>query len=142
LINITTAISNDLKNSEAMKSILSATFLVLFIWACNPGNKQDKVVAQSDSASIESDSATVVSETGDLTYTIIPGQAGTYGYDILRNGKMYIHQPHIPGASGVEGFKAEGQARAAAELMITKLKDNIVPPTITEEELTEILKRN
>jgi hypothetical protein len=125
-----------------MRSICTVSaFLILLIWACNPGNKQEKPAAQPDSANIKSDSV-MMSATGDLTYEIIPGQSGTYGYDILKNGKVYIHQPHIPGASGVEGFKAEGQARAAAELMITKLKNNIVPPTITEEELTEILKKN
>jgi len=125
-----------------MRSIFTAcTFFILLIWACNPSKKQEKPVAQSDSANIKSDSA-VMSGTGDLTFEIISGQSGTYGYDILKNGKVYIHQPHIPGASGVEGFKAEEQARAAAELMITKLKNNVVPPTITEEELTEILKKN
>src|SRR6185503_17427082 len=31
-----------------------------------------------------------------LTYTIIPSEENTFGYDIYMEGKMMIHQPSIP----------------------------------------------
>jgi hypothetical protein len=67
-------------------------------------------------------------------------QEGTqgWGYDILLNGEPHIHQPHIPAVSGNQGFKSEAAARKAANLIVWKMKHNIMPPSISTEELDSL----
>lgn len=61
-----------------------------------------------------------------------------WGYDIMKNGKLLIHQPHIPAANGIKGFDSEKDAKKVAELMIEKIDEGIFPPSITLEELKEL----
>jgi hypothetical protein len=79
---------------------------------------------------------------GIKTYRIQPpeGQNIDYGwgYDIYISGKMYIHQPQIPAVGGNLGFKTKGKARKAAELAVYKIRRNIMPPTISVEELDSL----
>jgi hypothetical protein len=69
---------------------------------------------------------------------IIAGEENSFGYDIKKDGKLLIHQPHIPGIAGVRGFDTEQQARAAAQLMISKMEKNVMPPTVSEHEIDSI----
>lgn len=62
-----------------------------------------------------------------------------WGYDITIDGVIYIHQPSIPALPGDAGFKNEAQAKAVAEIMIQKIKDNILPPGVTTEEVEAII---
>jgi hypothetical protein len=66
-----------------------------------------------------------------------PGQHG-WGYDIYMNGKRYIHQPHIPAISGNKGFATEEDARKAGGLVVHKIRNNIMPPTIDVDELDSL----
>lgn len=61
-----------------------------------------------------------------------------FGYDILVDGTLFIHQPNIPAVPGNNGFKNEADAKKVAELMTYKIKNNIVPPTITIEEMDSL----
>jgi len=61
-----------------------------------------------------------------------------WGYDIYRNGKPYIHQPHIPGISGLKGFKSERDAMAVGNLVMEKIRNNILPPGVSIEEMKEL----
>jgi hypothetical protein len=70
-----------------------------------------------------------------LSYIIIPGLHHTYGYDILRNGRMLIHQPSIPCKPGFDGFSTEKDARKVALLVLEKLKKGVMPPSVTLEEI-------
>jgi hypothetical protein len=71
-------------------------------------------------------------------YAIIHSDSIGFGYDIYVNHKLYIHQPHIPALSGERGFKSPEEATKVAELTITKLEKNILPPTVTTEELKQL----
>ncbi|OGI64167.1 hypothetical protein A2914_00455 [Candidatus Nomurabacteria bacterium RIFCSPLOWO2_01_FULL_41_21] len=66
------------------------------------------------------------------------GEAG-WGYDIFIDEVKYIHQANIPALPGVKGFESERDARAVAELMVQKIKNNILPPGVTAEEVNEII---
>jgi hypothetical protein len=61
-----------------------------------------------------------------------------WGYDIMIDGKIYIHQPNIPAIMGNNGFSSEENAQEAGEFIIQKLKNNIVPPSVTPEELDSL----
>lgn len=61
-----------------------------------------------------------------------------WGYDIYMNGSMYVHQPHIPAISGNKGFRSEADAKRTAELVIHKIKNNIIPPSLSVKELDSL----
>jgi hypothetical protein len=61
-----------------------------------------------------------------------------WGYDVYMNGSMYVHQPHMPAVSGNKGFKSEEDAKRTAELVIYKIKNNIIPPSLTVSELDSL----
>lgn len=63
---------------------------------------------------------------------------GGFGYNILIDGKMYVHQPHIPAVAGNRGFANAEAANKAATLVAYKIKNNLMPPSITEEELDSV----
>jgi hypothetical protein len=76
----------------------------------------------------------------EFSFTLITNADGTFGYEVLERGKLVVSQPTIPGESGSAGFSKKEQAGAAAALVIEKLEQGIVPPTISEKELKKILK--
>jgi hypothetical protein len=61
-----------------------------------------------------------------------------YGYDIVVDGKLYIHQPHIPAVAGNRSFKTDADAMKAGELVADKVRRNIMPPGLTIEELDSL----
>ena len=73
-----------------------------------------------------------------MTYQLIPGINHTWGYDILVNNKLTIHQPSIPSLPGNEGFKTKEGAEKVARLVIKKMKKGEMPPSIDAEELKKI----
>lgn len=74
----------------------------------------------------------------DTTYRIIPSSDGRYGYEILIKGKGLIRQLSIPGRAGTEGFKSKADAKKVAELVLKKLSQGMMPPTIEESELIKL----
>ena len=60
-----------------------------------------------------------------------------WGYDIYEGSSIRIHQPHIPAVEGNRGFSSEAQAIKVAELVIYKLENGIVPPSITKQEMIQ-----
>ncbi|MBC7934553.1 MAG: DUF4907 domain-containing protein [Rhizobacter sp.] len=86
-----------------------------------------------------------VKETAEFTSLIFnndtlqsPVKKTGFGYNIFRNGKLYIHQPVIPAVGGNNGFTREAHAQKTAALVIDKIKRNIVPPSLSLEELDSI----
>jgi hypothetical protein len=61
-----------------------------------------------------------------------------FGYDILVDGIVKFHQTNIPSQPGNDGFFSREKAKLTAEFVIEKLKQNIMPPTVTGEELDSL----
>ncbi len=70
-----------------------------------------------------------------ITKVLFSAQHNTWGYDIFVNHILLIHQPSIPCYGGREGFKTKKDALSVAELVITKIRKGLMPPTITKAEL-------
>jgi hypothetical protein len=68
---------------------------------------------------------------------VIKGNAG-FGFDILKNGKAVIHQPHIPAVPGLKEFKTKEEAKKTGELMLKKIEANVFPPTVSIGELDSL----
>lgn len=61
-----------------------------------------------------------------------------WGYDIYANGSLLIHQTSIPTLPGNDGFENEADAQKAAEIVVGKIKNNIMPPSLSEDELKSL----
>ncbi len=61
-----------------------------------------------------------------------------WGYDVYINKSQYVHQPHIPAVSGNRGFSNENFAKKTGEFVAFKIKNNIMPPSITPGELDSL----
>ena len=72
-----------------------------------------------------------------ITATIFQGLNG-WGYDILVNDKLFIHQESIPAQLGKTGFTEKKQAEKTARLIINKMERGELP-TVTTFELEQII---
>ncbi len=77
-----------------------------------------------------------------LNYKIIPAPNHTWGYDILKDNKIFIHQPNKPGLPGIEGFRTKADARKVAQLVMAKIKRGEMPPTVSPGELKRLKLTN
>jgi len=75
----------------------------------------------------------------NLTYFIIRVPDNTYGYTIFIDGQMYIEQKSIPAVSGNAGFVSKDDAEKVAKLVIEKIRQGEMPPTVSTEDL-QLLK--
>lgn len=73
-----------------------------------------------------------------LTYVITDAPNGTFGYDILNDGKLFVRQQNIPGQPGNKGCATKEEAERLAALVITKVKKGEMPPTVMKEDLDEL----
>jgi hypothetical protein len=61
-----------------------------------------------------------------------------FGYDIYMYDALYVHQPHVPAINGNRGFHSREQAQKTADLVLYKIRNNIMPPSLTVNELDSI----
>lgn len=61
-----------------------------------------------------------------------------WGYDIFIDKNQYVHQPHIPAVPGNRGFSKEEYAKKTGELVAYKIRNNIMPPSVTPQELDSL----
>lgn len=71
-------------------------------------------------------------------YNILPGANGNYGYDILKNNVVILHQPAGTSPQQSIPFKSSIQATRAAMYVIYKMKNNMQPLTLSNDELRKI----
>ncbi|MCU4163452.1 DUF4907 domain-containing protein [Carboxylicivirga caseinilyticus] len=57
-----------------------------------------------------------------------------YGYEIMVNGKVFIHQEYIPGIKGYNLFESKDKAQIVADMVVNKLLHD-ESPTVSGEEL-------
>ena len=133
VINIPGFISETLRQiHQKLHAMKSATFFGCLLMA-------SLLIALSGSIPALAQKTTVTGEQQTTyTYKIITLPDKTYGYDVFANGKLLVHQATIPAMPGNSGFATKKDATKVAELVIRKLKDGIMPPTITVEELRQL----
>lgn len=110
-------------------------FIIVLLASCNQKVEIDEIhkkPSEIEKKDVEKNEENVYS------YTVIPLENGEYGYNILHHGNMYIHQPHIPAIEGTSGFKNPEQAETTARFIIQKIKQNIIPPTVSKAELDSL----
>lgn len=123
-----------MRQGKHARHFFTALLFMLTIFALLPGASVSGGKADGPAAGPES-SASVGKE---LAIRVIPGAGETFGYDILRNGKPFIHQPNVPGLPGNEGFKTKEGARKVAEHVAGKIRNGVMPPSVSLEELQRL----
>lgn len=73
-----------------------------------------------------------------ISYNLIPSINNTFGYEIFVNGQKMISQKSIPCLQGNNGFAQKSQAEIVAKLVVKKIGNGEMPPTITTEELKKL----
>jgi hypothetical protein len=118
---------------------LIPSFLLLVFISCN--SEQEKIkpgsIIRDTASSIQNNDVLTIRVFNNDTIKSKPGAAG-FGYDIYRNDAVYIHQPNIPAVPGNNGFSTVEDARKTASLMIYKIENNIMPPSISTQELDSL----
>lgn len=76
-------------------------------------------------------------ERGQAGYETFQTNKG-WGYNILADGRVLIHQDAIPGQADTKGFKTKPQAEAMARLVIHKLRKRNGMPSVTNEEVKAV----
>ena len=107
--------------------IIASVFLLVSCWyfVHNKWNKADPATVQEDNPFKDA----------DIKAVVIPLENHTFGYDIYVHGAVLVHQPTRPGLPGNSGFATDEDAMKVAELVIRKIRNNEMPPTVTIEEL-------
>lgn len=111
-------------------------FLLLFffaVFASASGQSPDNVVIKNTSPTSKKESTEIV-----YYYKLISVPTNKWCYDIYKSNKIFIHQTTIPGQPGTDGFKSKSDAKKVALLVIEKLNNGNMPPTVTKNEM-EIL---
>jgi hypothetical protein len=111
-----------------------AVLVMLFISAGLPGTR----ISADEAAGKEVEQQKNPYANAEITIKIIPAANNTFGYDILLHGKPLVHQPSIPGLPGNEGFSTRERAQTAAEFVVKKIRNNVMPPTVTIEDMTNM----
>lgn len=57
-----------------------------------------------------------------ISYEIFAIEDGGYGFNILKNGKVYIHQPIVPCVQGIQVFSSKKDAQTLATLLVLRLQ--------------------
>lgn len=61
-----------------------------------------------------------------------------WGYDLIINDKIYIHQSHIPAINSLKAFATAEDARKVANYAINKLLKTQKLPLLTHSELDSL----
>ncbi len=124
------------------KNIWFTLFLLISIGACQQqkGDVYKNSSLQPVKDTIQPAAMQEENREADINYKIIQSENGVqgFGYDIYIKGKIYVHQPTIPAVAGNKGFSTKQKAEQSARLVIYKIKNNILPPTVEIRELDSL----
>lgn len=88
-----------------------------------------------------SDNSTNCKNKNEIKINVFQMDQG-WGFDILVNHKKYIHQTNIPAINDLKAFKTKKDALKIAALMKSKICKNIIPPSLTLQEIDSLLPKN
>ncbi|MBL0184047.1 MAG: DUF4907 domain-containing protein [Chitinophagaceae bacterium] len=97
-----------------------------------PGTPTQNELAKIKAANIKKAAAT------QFQYFVIKVNNNSFGYSIYADGNLYIQQNTIPAITGTKGFEDTASAAKTARLVIEKIKQGEIPPTITIHDLKKI----
>lgn len=118
------------------KLILNFIFAVLLFCSC--GQEQKAEVVNTITPQPTSTSEVAPAYISNIFLCDSANSNLGFGYNIITDGHIFIHQPSIPSMAGKQGFSSKQQAETTAEFVIYKLTHNIMPPSVTPRELDSL----
>ena len=73
-----------------------------------------------------------------FSYKIFTVEGNGFGYNIYDENRIIIRQPTIPGLPGNKGFCTKSDAIKIAQLVVYKIENYIIPPSISRKELDSL----
>ena len=123
-----------------MRTTILTCILLLFL-SCDNAKQANTPVA----INIPARNAPSPSQIEQLTFKVFKNDTlktdlkiAGFGYDIFRNNTLFIHQPTIPAVGGNTGFGSVEKAEKTAKLMLYKIINNIMPPSVSIQELDSL----
>ena len=119
---------------------LSLLFIALTFLLCGQITKQAQAQVQSPAKTQQKSDfpSGDAFKNAKITYNLIPGINKSWGYDILVDNRLTIHQTSVPSLPGNEGFKTKEGAEKVARLVIKKMKKGEMPPSIDAKEMKKL----
>ncbi|NBP68213.1 MAG: DUF4907 domain-containing protein [Cytophagia bacterium] len=113
--------------------------IILILAACTPGGHKEvsssSLHANDSTVGINSETSLKVDNFEIKTFA---QSTGGYGYEIFMNGSKIIYQPTIPGLPGNAGFATAEKAQKTGELVVYKIRNGQLPPSVSPEELDSL----
>jgi len=136
-------VSMDLKARVPKVVILTAATITVLILAFYL-HQNDNKLYYKDAYIYNNDEEVNPYRKAQLTVEFILVPNNTYGYNIKMNGRILIHQPNAPAFPGIEGFLTKEDAQKVGGFVISKIRKNIFPPSVSVSELDSlgVLKTN
>jgi hypothetical protein len=129
-----------------MKKIIfysTVIFSLLLMYSCsqkkNTANDDDENKMQDTAKPRENPYKDAVIEVKVFNNDTVAGSnLHGFGYNIYISTTMYVHQPNIPAVAGNNGFATAEKAQRAGEFIVYKIRNNIMPPSVTPQELDSL----
>lgn len=111
--------------------LLAFGFLLIFT-NCNPAREQENDPVKQNSRKENIDQERI-------SLSAFQEDSLGWGYDIFVDGKLYVHQPHIPVIQGMHGFKSKSEALAVGNYVAEKIENGVIPPRVSKIELDSLI---
>ena len=120
-------------------------FIFLFLLSCSTKTKVLNIENSTDTVDTPKQKKvttnlaadTLVSNQNEYVVKAIKTETG-WGYQVFKGAKLMINQPTIPAIQGNRSFKSKLEASRVGEFVLSKIKQNQFPPTISTEELKSL----
>lgn len=122
-----------------MKNLLYFFIYIITFVSCNeqPKKLENKNAEPAIISNVEPEQKSTNYSTQLFLVDSINPKAG-FGYNVLVNGKIFVHQPSIPSIPGNQTFASKEKAQLVANLVMLKLQNNIMPPSVSKNELDSL----
>lgn len=142
-----------------MKKYIFLLPAVTFLFACNNGKNESKTEKKDSTAEVKSANPMQMEEkemkemaekqknakpaenpykNSKIDVATSKNKDGSWGYSIAIDGRTYIVQPNIPPLPGNKGFNTADEAKKTGEFVGYKIRNNIMPPSVTVAELDSL----
>lgn len=111
--------------------LIYAIFFLFFI-SCNSSSKPVKEDLTDTKAT------TPITNANEFSFLTIENPDGTWGYQLLKDGKLMIDQKNIPAIQGNRGFSTKQNAEIMGNFILEKVKNEGFPPTVSIEEMDSL----
>lgn len=110
------------------RSFLTLLLITIFLQACHDPSKGDHSRSDHEKKVV-------------ISLETFKSASGNWGYEILADGKVYIHQEFVPSLEGEQPFLSKKEAQKVGRAVLKKMSTQNTP-TLTREEVLKILDRD